>query len=49
MAKGYPARQESTVLPECQACGSRLFREVRKGLRCDDCGSVQKDPFASPR
>lgn len=45
MAKGYPARQEATVLPECQACGSGRFREDLRGLRCEDCGARLKDPF----
>lgn len=49
MAKGYPVRPESMVLPECSVCGSSLFREVRDGLRCEDCGSTQKDPFTAPR
>lgn len=49
MAKGYPVRQEATVLPECPVCGSRLFREVRDGLRCEDCDTVMRDPFTAPR
>ena len=49
MAKGYPARQESAVLPECRACGSARFREDPLGLRCEDCESVLRDPFATGR
>lgn len=45
MAKGYPARQEATVLPECRACGSHLFRETARGLRCEDCEATLLDPF----
>ena len=48
MAKGYPVRQDSTVLPECAVCGSGLFREATDGLRCEDCGLTQKDPFTAP-
>jgi hypothetical protein len=45
MAKGYPVRTESTVLPECGACGSKRFREAHGGLRCEDCQALQRDPF----
>ena len=45
MAKGYPVRQESAVLPECQVCGSGRFREDPLGLRCEDCGIRLRDPF----
>jgi hypothetical protein len=47
MAKGYPARQETTVLPECLKCGSMRFRESPKGLVCEDCGTPLRDPFKS--
>lgn len=45
MAKGYPARQEATVLPECRSCGSVRFRESKRGLRCEDCDARLDDPF----
>ncbi len=48
MANGYPKAPEASamLLPECSACGSQSFREVAGGgLRCDDCGAVQADPF----
>jgi hypothetical protein len=48
MAKGYPARQETTVLPECSACGSDRFREAHGGLRCEDCDLPLRDPFTAP-
>jgi tRNA(Ile2) C34 agmatinyltransferase TiaS len=48
MAKGYPVRQEADVIPECPACGSGLFHESRRGLRCDDCGALMHEPFALP-
>jgi tRNA(Ile2) C34 agmatinyltransferase TiaS len=47
MAKGYPARQEATVLPECKSCGSSRFREAGRGLRCEDCDARLEDPFKS--
>jgi hypothetical protein len=45
MAKGYPARQEATVLPECKSCGSGRFRETMRGLCCEDCDARLEDPF----
>ena len=47
MAKGYPARQEATVIPECQVCGSHLFRETTTGLRCEDCNARLAQPFGA--
>ena len=46
MAKGYPIRPETDVIPECAACGSSQFHEGARGLRCDDCGAVLREPFA---
>lgn len=46
MAKGYPVHPESTLLPECSACGSQRFREAPGGLHCEDCGATQSDPFS---
>lgn len=45
MAKGYPARQEAAVIPECRSCGSFRFRETPRGLRCEDCHARLEDPF----
>jgi hypothetical protein len=48
MAKGYPARQEASVIPECRSCGSFRFRETPRGLRCEDCHTRLEEPFRSP-
>ena len=48
MAKGDPARQDSTALPECAACGSGRFREAHGALRCEDCHALLHDPFSAP-
>jgi hypothetical protein len=45
MAKGYPVRPEPDVIPECHACGSSRFHEDARGLRCDDCSAVLREPF----
>ena len=45
MAKGYPVRPETQLLPECRQCGSGRFRDEGPTLRCEDCGSRQLDPF----
>lgn len=49
MAIGYPQRDESDGVPECEACGSLelVLDALGKPIRCKGCGAVMRNPFAT--